>query len=48
VHDCDDNRMSVVAAAFESAAHEVAQKLAQETAAAIVEDRERLSKNDAP
>jgi cholesterol transport system auxiliary component len=46
--DCDDNRMSVVAEAFEAAAHEVARKLAHETAASIAQDREQLSKNGAP
>jgi cholesterol transport system auxiliary component len=37
----ETNRMSAVAAAFEAAAHEVALKLAHETAAAIASDRER-------
>jgi cholesterol transport system auxiliary component len=37
-----DNRMNAVAAAFEAAAHEVAQTLARETAAAVARDRERI------
>lgn len=37
-----NNRMSAVAAAFEAAAHEVAQSIARDTAAAVSRDRERV------
>jgi cholesterol transport system auxiliary component len=37
-----DNRMSAVAEAFEAAAHEVTRTLAQQTAAAVSQDRERM------
>jgi cholesterol transport system auxiliary component len=38
----DDNRMSAVAAAFEAAAHEVAQTIAREAATTVSQDRERV------
>lgn len=38
----DDNRMNAVANAFETAAHEVALKIARETAAAVSRDQERI------
>jgi cholesterol transport system auxiliary component len=40
--DAGDNRMSAVVAAFEAAAHEVAQTIARETAAAVARDRDRI------
>lgn len=38
-----DNRMSAVAEAFEAAAHEVTRTIAQEAAAAVSQDRERIA-----
>lgn len=40
--EATDNRMTNVAVAFESAAHEVAQKLARDAATAVSTDRERV------
>ena len=40
--DAADNKMSAVAEAFEAAAHQVAQTLARDVAAAIARDRERI------
>ena len=40
--DAADNKMGAVAAAFEAAAHQVAQTLARDVAAAVARDRERI------
>jgi cholesterol transport system auxiliary component len=40
--DAADNRMNAVAAAFEAAAHQVAQSLARDIAAAVARDSERI------
>ena len=40
--DAADNKMGAVAAAFEAAAHQVAQALARDVAASVARDRERI------